>query len=1448
MAVDRVQRRIAAILAADVVGYSRLIGKDEETTLATLNGYLAVIDGLIATHTGRVFGSAGDSVIAEFASPVEAVRCATEIQLEINNRNAELPEANRMRFRIGINLGDVVVDGDNLMGDGVNVAARLEALAPPGGICVSEAIYTHVRDRLSLDFLDLGEHKVKNIARPVHAYRVPLASEEQVRSPFRGLAVFDFDHADIFFGRARAIATCTDRLERQAADGKAFLLIYGMSGSGKSSLLRAGLLPAITRPGAVAGITLWRRCLFRPSEGSDAIASLTAALLRDSALPELAHERTAAGLADLIRSAPDRALALIRAALGKATAGGLAPSQARLVLAVDQMEELFTTETNQASREAFVRLLATFAASGLVWVMGTIRADFFHRCGEVPGFSALKDGLSSYELLPPTGPEIAQIIREPARAAGLRFEETADQGQLEDVLQEAASADPESLPLLEFVLDALYEAGRDHRLLTFAAYRALGGLEGAIARRADEVVDALAPNVQDALPVVLRALSTVRLGDEAITASPALLNEAAGTRTQAVLVNALIAARLLVSGEDAEGHAIIRVAHESLLTRWPRARDIVNANRDFLETRARIQADARRWHSDHKNPDLLLPPGKRLAEAEELLLSRREEVDDRIVGYVEASSLARKAEAERERQAERVHIEADAAAAKRLARRTRIAAFVALTLALIAGAGALVGFNGQQEARREAARAEESATQAKQHADQARVAEQKALETLDQALVTQSRFLADLSREHFARGDYGTALALALEGLPDNTNNVDRPYVPQAEAALYEAVGSLREKLALRGHDDFVWSAAFSPDGTRILSASADRTARLWNAATGAEIAVLRGHDEFVSSAAFSPDGTHIVTASWDNTARLWDAATGAEIAVLSGHEDDVRSAAFSPDGTRIVTTSDDGTARLWHAARGTEIAVLSGHESAVRSAAFSPDGTRIVTASDDGTARLRDAASGTEIAVLSGHQNRYVMSAAFSPDGARIVTVSYDSTGRLWDAASGAEIAVLSGHQSAVRSAAFSPDGTRIVTAGDSTARLWDAASGIEIAVLSGHEGNVNSAAFSPDGTRVVTASWDKTARLWDVATGKVIAVLTGHEGGVYSAAFSPDGAQVVTASHDRTVWLWDAASGAEATILRGHARRVMSAAFSPDGARVVTASGDNTARLWDAADGAKIAVLSGHEDGATFASFSADGTRIVTASWDNTARLWDAVTEKVIAVLSGHENVVRSAAFSPDGARVVTASYDSTARLWDAASGTEIAVLSGHQGYVMSAAFSPDGTRVVTGSDDKTARLWDAASGAEIAVLRGHESYVSSAAFSADGTRILTASWDNTARLWDAASGTQIAVLSGHEEAVYSAVFSPDGTRVVTASGDKTARLWDAASGAEIAVLSGHQGYVMSAAFSLDGTRIVTASEDNTARIWRVFPTTQALVDYARSIMPRELTPEQRRKFFLE
>ena len=564
MAEERAQRRLAAILAADVVGYSRLMGDDEEGTLAVLKANRDIIDGLISSHNGRIFGTAGDSVIAEFASPVEAVRCAVEIQLELDKRIADLPEDQQMRLRIGVHLGDVMIEGDNLMGDGVNVAARLEAMAPSGGLCLSNTVMDHVRDRLGLDFLDLGEHQVKNIARPVRVYRVPLASEERITSPFRGLDTFEFEHAGLFLGRGGAIAATKARLEQQAAAGTAFLLIYGMSGAGKSSLLRAGLLPALTKSGAVEGIALWRYCLIRPSEGLSPVDALAGGLLSETALPELAALGTATELAEAFRATPEKALAPIRSALGtaaKAAHVGLGTRLARLVIAVDQMEELFTAAgSDQVAREGFVRLLAALAGSGFLWVVGTIRADFFHRCGEVQGFSTLKDGLGSYELLPPTGPEIAQIISEPARAAGLKFEEDPQQGRLEDVLQQAAAADPASLPLLEFVLDALYEAGKERRLLTFAAYRALGGLGGAIAQRADEVTGALPTDVQDALPAVISALTTVRQQDEAATGRPALRREIAATPSQTALVDALIDARLLVSDEGKEGEPMVRFA------------------------------------------------------------------------------------------------------------------------------------------------------------------------------------------------------------------------------------------------------------------------------------------------------------------------------------------------------------------------------------------------------------------------------------------------------------------------------------------------------------------------------------------------------------------------------------------------------------------------------------------------------------------------------------------------------------------------------------------------------------------------------------------------------------------------------------------------------------------------------------------------------------------------
>ena len=686
---------------------------------------------------------------------------------------------------------------------------------------------------------------------------------------------------------------------------------------------------------------------------------------------------------------------------------------------------------------------------------------------------------------------------------------------------------------------------------------------------------------------------------------------------------------------------------------------------------------------------------------------------------------------------------------RKFIRRHRFAAaFIGMVaiLSIVASGAALIAFHKQHEAEFQAM----------------------------QALQAQSRLLTQAAAQRLKDGDVVSAQGIILEVL---TNPRFTPARTPAANSVFQDIRAADFQLAvLSGHGDIVLSAAYSPDGTRIVTTSADKSARIWDASTGARLAVLSGHRGSVYSAAYSPDGTRIVTASDDRTARVWDARTGTQLAVLSGHGDVVNSAAYSSDGTRIVTASNDKTARIWDARTGAQLAVLSGHGDLVNSAVYSHDGTRIVTASDDKTARIWDARLGKQLAVVSGHRDR-VDSADYSPDGTRIVTASFDKTARIWDARTGAQLAVLSGHGSRVFSAAYSPDGTRIVTASfDKTARIWDARTGMQLAALSGHGGFVFSAAYSPDGTRIVTASKDKTARIWNARPTAQLAELSGHNSYLHSAAYSPDGTRIVTASADKTARIWDTRMGAQLAMLSVHGDALYSAAYSPDGTRIVTASADKTARIWDSLTGAPLAILSGHAGWVFSAAYSPDGARIVTASFDNTARIWNARTGVQLAALSGRGGYFYSAAYSRDGTRIVTASTDKTARIWDARTGAQLAVLSGHANAVLAAAYSPDGTRIVTASADKSARIWDARTGVPLAVLAGHGGAVISAAYSPDGTRIVTASFDNTARIWDARTATQLAVLTGHDNYVYSAAYSPDGTRIVTASYDTSARIWDA------------------------------------------------------------------------
>jgi tetratricopeptide (TPR) repeat protein len=444
-------------------------------------------------------------------------------------------------------------------------------------------------------------------------------------SPFRGLQSFDFEHAPIFFGRTKAIGDVLEALRRQAANGCAFILVLGMSGGGKSSLARAGVMPMLTQPGVIEGVGMWRRAIYRPSDvRGDLFLGLATALLKENGLrlPDMTPEE----MGEVLRQSPTAALALIKTSLAQDATelaqkgqGGKTP-QARLALLVDQMEEIFTQDwVTDKDRERFVECLDKLARSDRVWVVATFRSDLYPKCATVPKLVELKEGAGQYDLMPPTATEIGQMVRLPTRAAGLRFEEDPSSNErLDDMLRDAAAARPELLPLLQFTLQELYERRRDDGTLTLEAYKALGGVEGSLAKRAEAVYEELPSQVREALPKVLEKLIHVRSGAQEAIGRRRAQMEDFDSEEQQKLVEAFIEARLFVTELD-EDVAAVMVTHEALLWHWPRVQDWVEQNRENLRVHSRIAAAAERWIKENRNADLLLPSGKPLEEGKSLI-------------------------------------------------------------------------------------------------------------------------------------------------------------------------------------------------------------------------------------------------------------------------------------------------------------------------------------------------------------------------------------------------------------------------------------------------------------------------------------------------------------------------------------------------------------------------------------------------------------------------------------------------------------------------------------------------------------------------------------------------------------------------------------------------------------------------------------------------------------
>jgi WD40 repeat protein/serine/threonine protein kinase len=1223
--------------------------------------------------------------------------------------------------------------------------------------------------------------------------------EEVLENPYKGLRPFQEADAADFFGREMLSQLLLARMQ-ESSNYARFLAVVGPSGSGKSSVVRAGLIPALKR-GALLGSENWFVLEMFP--GAHPIEELAQALLRIAVDPPN----------NLVGPLRLDDAGLMRV-IDRVVPGG---SETEVVLVIDQFEELFTLVEDATEIRHFLDTIITAVTdpSSRLRVIVTLRADFYDRPLLYARFSELMRART--EVVGPLAEEeLKAAIVNPAERNGLHVDPDLVNAIVSDV-----GAQPGALPLLQYALTEVF-ARRSGRTLTLTPYHASGGVLGALARRAEDLYTSLAPAQQEAARQLFLRLVTLGEGVEDTrrrVRRMELVPVGGGMAALDTVIEIYAQYRLLTLDRDLVTRApTVEVAHEALIRTWTRLRGWLDASREDVRLHRWLSAAAADWAGSEGDPSFLVR-GQRLAQLDAWAAETPLALNAEEQAYLEASLSAEAARhlAEETRKAHEVTLEQRSRLFLRaLVGVFAVAAVIAVILSFVAfqqqrlaQQNAQRAFANEELAQRNAATAVAAQGVAQQEANtrataEAQVRRQLTVSTAER-LALQALYEISYSPE--------TALLLAYEA-------VSLDHTSTAEQALHATVDNLVwQPTVLRGHTDLLKTAVFSPDEQRILTASEDGTARLWDLA-GNQLAVFKGHDGNVLQARFSLDGQRVLTASQDGTARLWD-LTGKQLVVFEGHKGNVNSAEFSPDGQRIITTSRDRTARLWDLS-GKQLRLFQGHTNIVRDPVFSPDGRMVVTASDDGTARIWNLFDEQSV-VLDGHDGQEVESAVFSPNGQQVLTAAKDDTARLWDLA-GKQLAVFKGHTRDVNAAIFSPDGEHVVTASvDRTARLWDLA-GNELVVFEGHSDIINSVRFSPDGKSILTFSHDKTARLWDLS-GKQRAVFS-HTGRVTDALVSSDGRHILTASEDHTARVWEMV-GPPLPAFGSHTDLVVTTTYSPDGKYILTASRDGLGRLWDLS-GRLLVTFEGHTGAIIDAEFSPDGQRILTSSEDGTARLWD-LSGKQLAKFDSHADFVEEANFSPDGQRVLTANSSRTAQLWDL-SGKPLALLSGHEDEVNSVAFSPDGQRILTASDDKTARLWDL-SGNELVVFEGHTDPVGEAVFSPDGRHVLTDSEDFTAKLWDL-TGKELVTFKGHEDRLLGVRFSPDGQRVLTESLDQTARLWDL-SGQQLAIFP-HSGAVVHSAFSPDGQRILTGSRDQTARLWTAsgkllatFPSTTGIVN---------------------
>jgi WD40 repeat protein/transcriptional regulator with XRE-family HTH domain len=1136
-------------------------------------------------------------------------------------------------------------------------------------------------------------------------------------APYKGLLFFDESDAEWFFGRDALTAHLVEHLNALIGkrDGR-LLAIVGASGSGKSSVVRAGLAVALKRAG-------WNVRVITPTA---------------------------------------QPLNLLDANFTRADAPTL--------LVVDQFEEVFTLCRDESARAAFIEQLLALAnePNGTVAVTLALRADFYSHCAQYP---QLRQAIATQqEYIGQMSPaELRRAIQEPAQRGGWEFETGLIELMLGDIGADSArDQEPGALPLLSHALLATWEHRRG-RVMTLEGYRASGGVRGAIAQTAESVfTDQFNRAQQNYARAIFLRLTELGEGTED-TRRRATLTELVphveqATQLRAVL-NTLADARLVSLGADSA-----EVAHEALIREWQRLREWLHQDREGLRLHRQLTQAAREWETLQRDPGALYR-GARLAQTVEWNRAHETALNDLERAFLAASvaqtqreEIEREAQRQRELQTAQKLAETQTRAAKQLRRRAYFLAS-AFLLAIVFAFVAL--FFGEQ-ARVSAISAQANARIAEQERRIAFARELSASANTNLEIDPERSVLLALQAVAATYSIDKTVIVEAENALHRAVLAARAPFVFRGHTARIYRVAFSPDgaRIATVSFDKQfkVWDSVtgkelltaptlmsnapwtskpwFSRDGTHALNlnlgAGDTVNVETWDVIGGKLIATINLPVPAKTTTwnATSPDGTRMAFGHFDKTATVWDLTTGKLLMTLRGHASYIQDVEFSPDGTRIATASDDRTTKIWDAQTGNLVLTLAGHSLLIQSLAFSPDGARLATASSDGTAKVWDARTGRELLTFSGHTN-FVYGIAFSPDGTRIATGGLDRKAFVWDATNGKVLFTLLGHSDAVIGVAFSPDGKRLVTAGrDNTAQVWELQPTRELLTLSAAP--IWGFSMTRDGKQIAAAHRGGAVDVWDTATGKLLTTLPGKtiseskpNLGVNDIAFSPDGSRLVRVNDDWTAQVWDVATGKPLFDLVGHRDYLVRVAYSPDGKQIATTSNDLTAKIWDAFTGKEIFTLPDHPNEVDAVAYSPDGNWIVTGC-QCPVRFWDAQTGKLKFTVDAHANTVFGIGFSPDGKRVATASRDGTAKVFDLATRAELFKLTGHTSTVFAVTFSHDGTRIATASYDATSKVWDAATGKELVTLTGHTSGTDGVAFTPDDTRLITTSEDGTVRFY--------------------------------------------------------------------------------------------------------------------